>query len=211
MSSGATDNSGYCVITYSERNGTAYICAVMGATEDDEHIYSYKITNELLDYVFEKRVFKKLAEKNTLVCSVDVKYVMPDEQGTPVKLNCYIKEDVYALTYRNIDVEKDIEYRYYFHRDELVAPIREGAIVGGVDIVYGDEVIGSTYLFAGGSLEPSGIIYQIDRLKNFFSGPFFIGSAVSFLILCALYFYFFEYNKGRFSPVKKIKKMFRRK
>ena len=194
MSSGVTDNSGYCVITYSERNGTAYICAVMGAGSDDQYIYSYKIANELLDYAFDNRVYKQLAFKNTLICSVDVKYVMPDDEGNPVKLDCYIKEDIYALTYKNVNVEKDLEYRYYFHREELIAPINEGAIVGGVDILYNGEVLGSTYLYAGNTVKPGGIIYRIDQLRAFFSGSFFITFGISLVILLSLYLYFFEYR-----------------
>lgn len=211
MSSGVTDNSGYCVITYSERNGTAYICAVMGAISDEEYIYSYKIANELLDYAFANRVYKHLASKDTLICSVDVKYVMPDEEGYPVKLDCYIKEDVYALTYSNVNADKDIEYRYYFHRDELVAPITEGSIIGGVDMIYNGEVLGSAYLYAGNTVKPSGFIYVIDQLRSFFSGKFFVSFSISLVILSALYFYFFEYSVQRIRTRLFLRRFLRRK
>ena len=211
MSSGVTDNSGYCVVTYSERNGTAYICAVMGAVSDDQYIYSYKIANELLDYAFANRVYKQLAFKHTLICSVDVKYVMPDDEGNPVKLDCYINEDIYALTYKNINVEKDLEYRYYFHRDELVAPISEGAIVGGVDILYNGEVLSSTYLYAGSTVKPEGIIYRIDQLRAFFSGSFFIAFGISLVILLSVYLYFFEYSVQRIRTKLFFRKIWRKR
>ncbi|MBO7310570.1 MAG: D-alanyl-D-alanine carboxypeptidase, partial [Clostridia bacterium] len=140
MTSGNTDLGGQCVITFVEKNDTSYICAVMGADEHKDKICSYDIANELVEYAFENYNYIKIAEGAKYDCDLEVENALPDSTDEAVYLRCIISEDIYALTYSDVSVDRNLKYRYYFHSEPINAPIAEGDIVGGVDIIYNGEV-----------------------------------------------------------------------
>ena len=205
---GNTELGGYCTITYAEKNGTGYICAVMNAQENDGVIYSYDIVNSLLDYAFDNYSYVKIAEKGIQICTAKTKFALPssDEEVT---VSCVMKDDVYALTYMDIDVKNDIEYKYYLHNDTLSAPIYEGAIVGGVDIVYQEEVIGSGALIAAEDVPASGMLLRLEGFRAFFLGRMFWLSIIFSTVGIFLYFRI-SYIKNRNGKRKKknVKKFY---
>ncbi len=170
---GNTELGGHCAITYAEKNGTGYICAVMNAEADDDTIYSYSIVNSLLDYAFDNYSYVLIAPKDKHICTAKTKLAMPSSDDDEVLVSCVVRDDVYALTYMSIDAEKDLEYKYYLHNEPLNAPIHNGMIVGGVDIFYDGELIGSGVLVAEDEIEASGILVKLDKLRNFFLGRLF--------------------------------------
>ncbi len=200
--SGSTDLGGYCVITFFQRKSTSYICAVMGASSDDESIYSYKIANELIDYTLEKFDYLKIAESGRQVGKIPVELAMPQGEDEQVAIPCAIKDDVYSLTYRGIK-ETDIQYRCYFHKDKLTAPVTVGEVVGGVDIIYNGEVIGQAKLITSKGIQESKMLLFLDTLKNFFSGRMFIFSVLFFILIFGIYYYFDIFKHKRHN-VKKI-------
>ncbi len=187
---GNTELGGNCVITYAQQNDTRYICAVMGADQDNDNIYSYKIANELLSHAFKNLSYVKIAEIGKQVCSANTVLALPQSQKD-VTVSCVIKDDVYALTGKNIDLSR-IEYRCYLHNDVLRAPISAGVVVGGVDIMYNGEIIGNAKLVSAEYIPSSGILVFLEQLKQFFTGRVFILSVAFFVIIFFSYYYLVE-------------------
>ncbi len=201
---GNTDLGGYCVISFAEKKGTSYICAVMGGVADDNDIYSYKIANSLFDYAFDNLQYAKIAESGMKVCEIPTEFSMPQSGGEQASVACVIKNDVYALTYKQVDVDSDLQYEYYLHNDSLCAPMAGGVVVGGVDILYNGEIIGQAKLVTSKSVEASGILLFLNSLREFFSGRAFVISLLSFIVLFFIYCHFFASRLKR-REVKKIK------
>ena len=182
---GNTELGGYCAITYAEKGGTGYICAVMNAQATDDTIYSYEIVNSLLDYAFDNYSYVRIAEKGMKICTAKTNFAMPTSQEEQL-VSCIVSEDVYALTYMSIDPETDLDYRYYLHNEPLNAPVSAGMIVGGADIIYKGEVIGSAMLIAEDDVQASNMLIMLDKIRDFFlSRTFWLSLilAVSGLIL----------------------------
>ena len=183
---GNTTSGGYCAITYSEKNGTGYLCAAMNASADDNNIYSYSIVNSLLDFAFDNYSYLQIAKKNEFICTLDTRFALPDNNSN-TKVKCVIMDDVYTLTNKNINVDTDLKYRYYLHTEVLDAPIEKGAIVGGVDILYDGEVIGNAFLITDEEIDPSKILLRLNNFKIFFTGRFFILSLSITIISLLIY------------------------
>ena len=206
---GNTELGGYCAITYAEKNGTGYICAVMNAEATDDTIYSYSIVNSLLDYAFDNYSYVRIAEKGQRICTAETKFAMPTSDDEQL-VSCIVSDDVYALTYMEIDPKNDLEYRYYLHNQPLNAPITAGMVVGGADIIYNGEVIGSAMLIAEEDVEASGMLLKLEKLRAFFMGRFFWLSII--FIVVGLFFYFkislLRFRKGKRKRKNNVKKFY---
>ena len=186
---GNTDLGGYCVVTFIEKRGTQYICAVMGADRDEDTIYSYKIANDLISYTLNGLIYTKIAEAGSYVCSSPVRYVTPDGNSEDSTVRCIIKDDVYALTDADFSDNEKIEYRYYLHRDALDAPVKAGTVVGGVDIIYDGEYVGSAMLVTESAVEANGMLIFLKNMKALFISLPFWCSVISFSVILLAYLY----------------------
>ena len=171
--SGSTSLGGYCTVTYSEKNGTGYLCGTMNAQYDSENIHSYSIINSLLNYAFDNYSYVQIAKKNEFVCTANTEFALPENKKDAL-VKCVIMDDVYTLTHQDIDIDNELEYRPYLHTETLKAPVEEGTIVGGVDIIYDGEVIGNAFLITSSNIEASKLLLFLNNLKSFFTGRFFI-------------------------------------
>lgn len=198
-----TELGGYSVITYAEKKGTGYICAVMGADGDDSAVYSYEIANSLIKYAFENYSYTLIAESGQYVCDAPVRLALPNAKNDETYVECIIDSDVYVLTESTVTQDANLKYRYYFHSEIINAPIRAGDIVGGVDIIYNGEILGTARLVAAKDVEASGILRTLDRLKDFFTGRRFWLCVFFFAVMFGIYRYTVV---GRFRR-KKVKKL----
>lgn len=186
---GNTDLGGYCVVTFVEKRETQYICAVMGAERDDETIYSYKIANDLISYAFDNFVYTKIAEAGSYVCTSPVRYVTPGIDTDLSTVRCVIKDDVYALADSAFSNDEKLEYRYYLHRDALDAPVKAGTIVGGVDIIYDGEYVGSAVLVTEAAVEATGLLIFLKGMRSLLTSLSFWGTVISFSAMLCAYLY----------------------
>lgn len=199
-----TELGGYSVITYAEKKGTGYICAVMGAEADDGAIYSYEIANNLIKYAFENYSYTLIAESGQYVCDAPVRLALPSAKSDKTYVECVIQEDVYVLTKNDITKDSDLKYRYYFHSEITDAPISAGDILGGVDIIYNGEILGTARLVASENVEASGMLRTLDRLKNFFTGRIFWLCVLFFAVMLGIYYYI-TVKRFKRKKVKKLK------
>ena len=72
--SGNTDLGGCCVITKFTIRGANYLCIVMGASEENGVVNSYKIANDLSEYLRLNFGFKTVMNKGDKICELDIAY-----------------------------------------------------------------------------------------------------------------------------------------
>ena len=191
---GMTDAGGYCVASCIEYDGTNYLCVVMGAEEKNGEIYSYKIANDLLNFMVRNYSYRQICAQGAEICNLPIRLAASGVKEDNANLPCYIATDLYAVLPDTADIKNDLEYRYYFHESEWNAPIQKGTVVGGVDIYFEDENIASTKLIAGKSEDANPILLFLEQTKAFLLGRFFLLSLTFFVILLVLDWFLFEKN-----------------
>lgn len=181
---GSTDEGGYVLATYAEKNGHAYLCLIMGAEEDGSRIYSYSTANSILDYLFNSYTYRKVANAGDELISAEIALSVSD--GKSSRLPCVLAEDLYVFTDRDTDLNA-LTFISYLHDDDMSAPIERGAVVGGVDVCNNGILIGSATLVAANDVEPNFVLYTMELAKDFLLGKTFIVGAVTFVILLTVY------------------------
>ena len=194
---GNTDLGGYCVITYANKKGTDYICAVMGASEENDIIYSYEIANSLLSYGFQQFSYTKIIEGGTYIRSVPVELAMPISGSDGAAIDCIVAEDIYALVPQNVSTDTDLKYKLFYHYDKLHAPLNKGTVIGGIYITYNGNVITSARLVAAEDMSANDTLKTLDDLKLFFTGRIFIMFVALSIVGVAGYIYFLKPYRRR--------------
>ena len=196
--SGNTDEGGYVLAAYAERSGVRYLCLIMGAEADSQHIYSYYTVNKALDFLFERYEYRKALSAGDVLQEREISLSVSNGQAS--LLPCAVDEDIYIFTDTSIDLKKDLRYVTYLHNEELTAPIEEGTVVGGVHIYCGDILVGKADLVAADDVEPNIILSFLDATKDFLLGRFFIISVVIFIPLLTIYL-FIDAKRSRHKKV----------
>ena len=205
MIAGMTDAGGYCVVSRFTIKGASYLCVIMGAEEQNGRICSFVIANELAAYARERLGFVKLASKGDEICDVPVELALfeSSEKNQAHTVKTCRGDDVTALIPLDVDLESEIEVRHYLYSDTLRAPLNRGDRVGGVDFYYNGEIVASAPLVVSRSVTENNIVITIEHIKSILLGRASAISAIIFVTLFSLWFYFFDYKKRR-RKTKKI-------
>lgn len=206
LNAGMTDRGGYCTVAYAEHGGNSFLCVVMGAIESDGVILSYDIANTLIHHVIESYSYQQILKKGDIICTQFVDYSLPKGTETQGRVDCVIDRDLFGFLPRDIS-EKDLTYKTYFHHPSLSAPLREGTVVGGVDICYGDTILASAKLLAKESVEANGILLALATMKEITLSRASLLFLFSFIILLGLYVLLFERRRiERIAPKKRSRR-----
>lgn len=196
--SGKTDEGGYVLATLAEKDGCSYLCLIMGAQEDKEYIYSYHTANLLLDRVFDDYSYKTVLSAGEALDSLEVGLALSD--GEAAQLSLVLDEELRVFVSSEVDVKNDLTFVTHYHSDELVAPISKASVLGGVDVYYGDILVGKGRLVASEDVEPNSLLLFLNSMKDFLTGRTFIIALVISIPLLTLYIF----TEARRSRHKKV-------
>ena len=189
---GNTDEGGYVLAVYAQRDGASYLCVVMGAQVQGGKIGSYAIANTFFDRVFNRYSLTKIAQAGDVFLTPEIEFAVSN--GDIGKLQCIVAEDVHAFISYDVDIKEDITYKTYLHRTELSAPITAGDVLGGIDFYCNGTLIASAPLVAKESIDANPMLYLLDNFKDrIFSRVFLIGSAIAFIFI-VIYLYYHQKN-----------------
>lgn len=203
LMAGMTDEGGYCVATFFEDSGLTYLCIVMGATEEEGIINSYAIANSLISHIAYYYGELDVIKAGERVARAPVKLAISTSEDFYM-LDCTVASDVSVLTPYDRKSLESIELKPYFFTDEITAPVKKGDIIGGVDIFVDGVLRGNADLCAAENVETNLILATMDGAKELLLSRAFIISFIAFIILFAIYFFFFELRALR-KKDKKIK------
>ena len=183
---GSTDEGGYVLATLVKSNGKSFLCVVMGASADENDIYSYKTANDLLNYGAKNYSERLLGSAGDKVASLEVKLAL-DNKSTP-KVGCVIANDIYAILPDDASMS-DVSYEYYLNSNELTAPVEKGTVLGGIDFYYKGKLVAHGDLVSAKSISANSLLAFLDGMKNAFLSPIFILSLIFIALLTLIYFY----------------------
>lgn len=181
---GNTDEGGYVLAAYAEKNGIKLLCVIMGADGDSNEIYSYYTANKLLEHVFSSYKKTKIITKNESVLTTDVSLALDGKDSAYI--SCIAEKDIYAFIPLTAKKE-DVSFVTYLHNDEINAPIQKGAVVGGIDVYYNNVYITSEKLICDTDIEPNFILLSVTNMKNMLMGRVFLMTLIISAAMITIY------------------------
>lgn len=199
---GSTEKGGYVVSTHASYEGMEYLCIVMGAEYDDGTAYSYEIANELINGAFAKFTQTKVISKGDEISTLSVDCALSTEKE--VKVSCVADEDVVAFLPKTADLKKRIDYHVFFHEKDLNAPISAGDVLGGVNVYFDGEFVGTARIISANSVEENAFLVFMKDARAFFLSRYFI-IFICVLIPSLLIVFFVDFKRRRRSRMKRFK------
>ncbi len=184
LNSGYTDEGGYCMVTSATREGLTYIAVVMGATADDEYIYSYTEAADLIKWAFNAYSRTTVLSTFDPVCEVPVRLA-----GKVDYVTLFPSETVELFLPRGIDVKQDVKIDISLESETLTAPVSEEHVGGRLTVSFNGTELGTYDLITRNSVNRNNILYILDLVLGFMAGEvfktllIFVGIAASLYVL----------------------------
>ena len=189
MNAGMTSGGGYCVVTSAKKDDRTYICIVMGASYDEEsdNVYSYVVANELLDYINKNLGYRVLIEAESEIRQFSIVGARIDTES----VSAIITEDVKAYLPSNYAESGLLKISYVYFKEELVASVSKGDVVGNVIVSYADEILTVSEIVIAEDVERNDFIYSLWFTKKVLSSRSFITAAISFAFILLGYLFIY--------------------
>ncbi len=191
LKTGYGSETGRAMAVKASQNGISHILILLNAPIDDadgNNWYSHiEDAQNLLDWSFNNLSYKSLLTTEQEAQEAKVQYSAGDGY---VILK---PEKEYKILWDNTSSTSLIEQRTIVNED-IKAPVKEGDVLGTIQLVYMDEVIFETNLLASQSVEMSKTKYWLAVVQGFFKSKWF-GLAILFaIILSAVYVSYYAYQ-----------------
>ncbi|MBQ5649939.1 MAG: D-alanyl-D-alanine carboxypeptidase, partial [Clostridia bacterium] len=184
MNYGSTDEGGSVCCSVASRGGLTYICVALGGSEDATTgtDYALRTVSDLLKYGIEGFGYTDVINTEKPVCEIGVTL-----SATVDHVMLYPKSGLSVYLPSDIDVDKDITTSLRLSADTLAAPVEKGAVVGYLNVYYGDEQIGSVELITGDEVERNSFLYTLELIKEYSKSRFFRATAICAAVLTVVY------------------------
>lgn len=153
LKTGFTNESGYCITVTAKRGNMRLISVVMG--EEDNKIRNQDIMT-LLNYGFSNFKLETIIEPNANLGTVKVKF--GEKENPKVKL----KHEAVDL----VNVLEDNNYSYEVIKSEMQAPLKNGDVVGHVNIYSNDTKVNEIELIVDEDIDKASIFTLFKRNLN---------------------------------------------
>jgi D-alanyl-D-alanine carboxypeptidase (penicillin-binding protein 5/6) len=161
LKTGHTEEAGYCLVASAKRNDQRLIAAVFGTESEAARATE---TAKLLGYgflFFETKVFYK---KDAALTQV------PVWKGVESTVKAGVKTDVAMSMPRGDAAQYTAQI---VPNPTVIAPLKQGDVIGKVDIRQGNKVVKSVDLVALDAVEQGGFFRRVwDSIRLFFKGLF---------------------------------------
>ncbi|WP_324780495.1 D-alanyl-D-alanine carboxypeptidase family protein [Thiobacillus sedimenti] len=161
LKTGHTEEAGYCLVASAKRGNERLIAAVFGT---DSEAARAAETAKLLTYGFRFFDSRTFYNKGAVVTDV------PVWKGAARSVKAGVN-DVVAVSVAAGEADKLVALA--IPKPTLIAPVKQGDVIGKVEIRAGDKVIKQVDLVATESVEQGGFFRRIwDSIRLFFRGLF---------------------------------------
>ncbi|MBE7022653.1 MAG: D-alanyl-D-alanine carboxypeptidase [Ruminococcaceae bacterium] len=141
IKTGHTQDAGYCLTSYAEKDGRRFFCVTLNAPIEDGENHSFLDTIALLDYGFDKFKLESISDVNEIVATHEVRYAKGGEQ---VVLSA--KEPFEVLLPKGYSKEKLTTEMYV--EENITAPVAKGDVLGRAEYFYDGISLGAIDLTA---------------------------------------------------------------
>lgn len=159
LKTGYTAGAGYCLTATAKKNGMRIIAVAMG--EPDSKTRNAEITS-MLDYAFAQYEIEMVLSTDSILGKKKV------EKGKQEYATIVPTGNI-NLLYKKTDNRKNVTYNLKLN--DLKAPIKQGDIVGMVEIKDGDTVLNTIDVTVSSDIKKANVFeLYLRNLKNIFNG-----------------------------------------
>ena len=174
IKTGHTSDSGYCLVTSAEYEGTELLSVVLKCKNQDT---SYTNTKALLTYGFNNYKYKTIAKAGSVVSDSKVYEAKNDE-----RVGLTVSEDISALLPADAEINEVVET--VIDIPEVVkSPIKKGDVIGTVSYNYKGAMVGHSDLIATNDVERNNLLFIFHLIVLVLTSPFFIIPVIILIIL----------------------------
>lgn len=131
LKTGFTDDALYTMAVTAKRDNMRLLAIILKEKES-------KVRNneamEVLDYGFDNYKIDVLKNKDTIIDTIEL------DKANVSSINVYLKEDLTILSKKS---DKSINYDYEIKMNDLYLPLKEGEVVGKLNLLINDKIVKS--------------------------------------------------------------------
>lgn len=162
IKTGYTDEAGKCLVSTAQYDGYNYLCIAMGAPYSyvDQINYAMLDSKALYEWAFDSIAFVQLLAPDEVIRTMPVQYVWGDAY-----VDAIVVEGVSTLLPVDYDdslVTAKIECPRY-----VTAPINKGDVFGTISVYYDNELVSTTDIVSGVSIERDTSNYVALKILGF--------------------------------------------
>ena len=167
IKTGFTTPAGYCLIGGAKSGDYTYYSVILGAEQEGDGLKGrYTFTADLFNYAIKNFSMQKMVNDTDPICEVNVR-LGKDKESVILK-----PKSSFTAYLANDFAKKDVEVKYKV-KDDIVAPIEPGAVLGSATFSYKGRDYATIDLVASEKVERSAVLYAIDRTTAFLSSAAF--------------------------------------
>lgn len=184
---GYTEQGGRCIASTASKNGYNYILILMGGPAKDsdgnslEDNTAFAESAELYKWAFSNFIIKEIIDENTPVADVEVKSSWDVDH-----IHAMPETNFIAFVPKDEAEQRKIEYIIDLP-ESIQAPIKKGQILGSMQIMAGDELLGEINLISTQAAEKSEYVYVIEHIISIIDTSWFKISAIIVVLLIVAY------------------------
>lgn len=159
LKTGFTDEAGYCLTSTAKRENMRLITVVMNEPDSSKRSSD---TSKMLDYGFNMYMVRNIIDATTTITKKEV------ELGKELEVEIIANDKITVLSKKN---EETRNITYEANIDKIVAPVKKGDIVGTINIIEDNKIIGTVEATVKEDIDKASIFTIFYRnLKNTFKG-----------------------------------------
>ena len=163
-----SDSGTQSYVSWANKDGATYIFCVMASPDScDDFGYANRRpalyeTVKLMDWVFDSFSIQAALDTDLTIAEIPVKYSSDTDT-----LQLYPSDSMMTLLPSTGD--GSVTQKYFHLPDYVCAPIRQGDVVGTMELRLAGETIGVVDLIAGQDVERSPLLFGMAKVKEFFT------------------------------------------
>ena len=185
VKTGYTRAAGYCLISTAEREGLHFLAVVMGCdgwlNAHIEDYLNFEDTIKLYDWGFTDFSYRNVVDTQEAVYELDVQLAQDHAKAV-----LYPQQRLRLLLPRDTS-DDDISLDFNIFRNDLVAPVKAGEVLGEAIVSVNGEIYGTVNLITREEVDLARSEYMKRQLKDFFSNSWVLGVTMVLLTIAALY------------------------
>jgi D-alanyl-D-alanine carboxypeptidase len=198
MSSGMTENGGWCLVATAHADGVTQLVIVMGGERDENadgtygDISSYVDALALFKWAFDNFSYVRVLENTTMICEIPVNLGRGVDHVTllpETSLELYLPTD--------INVSKEITLSWALNKPSLTAPVKAGDVAGLLTLSYKDEVVGRVNLVVKNNVELYRALQFLNSFRGILETELFRTAAVAAAVTAFIYIIIVAVIRGR--------------
>ena len=163
---GFTDEAGRCIVATASYGGYNYLCILMNAPNNKLKRPELRECAELFRWAFNNFEFKEIATSTEPVCEVSLELSM-ETDFVPL----YFEKPFISVLPKNAD-ESTIVIKPKLKSESVKAPVKKGDVLGEVEVMFAEKVIGNVKLIAGEDIKANGLLKGVDFVKGIFTSVY---------------------------------------